>query len=105
MGLILSFYAAYLAAIWVPFSAYLLEQGQVFVFSVASVQVALLTGGIAALLALGMHLLTPDFTWFNSPELTILGIGSGLSIAALFTIQIGEAVLLLFKRVREDSEA
>ena len=105
VGLIVSFYAAYLSAVWIPFAAYLFEQAQLFVFSVTSVQVSLLIGGLAALITLGTSLFQPAFIWFNSPELTILGVGIGLSSLALFITQAGETLLLLFKRTQEDIEA
>ena len=99
--LIVCFYAAYLSAVWVPFLAYLLEQGNKIVFSITSVRFALGIGGIAALLSLGVSLFRPTAVWFNNPELTILMMGLGFGSITLLGGQIIDTLFLLFKPTQE----
>ncbi|MEB3356885.1 MAG: hypothetical protein VKK04_09175 [Synechococcales bacterium] len=100
VGLIVCFYAAYLSAVWVPFLAYLLEQAKRVAFSVVSVRFALLMGGVAALLTLGVSLFLPDAVWFGSPELNVLVMGLGFSSLGLLTAQGVESLPILLKQPR-----
>ena len=105
VGLIIDFYAAYLSAVWVPFVAYLLEQAKIITFSIASVRLALIVGGAAALMALGMSLFYPNAVWFNSSELTILSMGLGFSSVALISAQAVGSLPFLLNRNQEEFEA
>ncbi|MEM8638255.1 MAG: hypothetical protein AAGG51_05560 [Cyanobacteria bacterium P01_G01_bin.54] len=93
VGLIVCFYAAYLAAVWLPFTAYLLDVGQVVPFSRSTVQWALGTGAIASLSGLGLGIFAPSLVWFNSPELTILALGLGSGAIVLVAGQLVDALL------------
>jgi SSS family solute:Na+ symporter len=87
LGLILCFYAAYLAAVWVPFIAYLLATANWFTFSVGSVRWAAIASSLAALSALATSLFRPQAMWFDSPELTILAVGLAAGCLALVSVQ------------------
>lgn len=75
VNLIVCFYAAYVAAAWVPFLAYLLEQGERYVFFPFSVQTSLLLSSAAALGTLGISLAWPEMTVLGTPELDIMAVG------------------------------
>lgn len=75
VGLIVCFYAAYVAASWVPFAAYLLEHWGGFAFSTLSVRVALVSGSAAAIAELLLSLFWPDLILFGSAELNIMLLG------------------------------
>ncbi|NEO83129.1 MAG: hypothetical protein F6J87_02545 [Spirulina sp. SIO3F2] len=104
VSLIVCFYAAYFAAIWVPFIAYLLEVAQTFQFAIVSIRWALATGIIGALGGLSMSLFAPQLVWFNSPELTILTLGLIGSLLSLMGSEITKAFVLLFGQAQEDVE-
>jgi SSS family solute:Na+ symporter len=104
VGLILSFYAAYLSAVWVPFIAYLVEQGTTVNVSVTSVRFALVMGGIAAIASLGLALFYPDAIWFGSSELTILLMGATFSSLGLLVIQGIERFLLPRLSLQKNAE-
>jgi len=89
--LIASFYAAYVAAIWIPFMAYLLTHFQVYEFSKMAVQLCLGIGSLSAMVMLLLTLFIPQISLWNSAELTILVIGAGFGILALL---FGEAIAL-----------
>jgi SSS family solute:Na+ symporter len=75
IGLIVSFYAAYLAAVWVPLIAYFLDRIQIYTFSETSVKLSLRLSSIASLLTLAITLIKPDVVIFDSAQLTIMIIG------------------------------
>lgn len=90
--LIASFYAAYVAAIWIPFIAYLLTHFQVYTFAKIAVQLSLGIGSLSGMVMLILTLLFPQMALWNSAELTILVMGAGFAILGLF---FGEAIALL----------
>ncbi len=101
VGLIVCFYAAYLAAVVVPFTAYLLEQTQRIAFSVISVRISLVLGSTASVLTLLVGLFQPDIVWL-SPEVTILSLGAGVGALGLLSTQLVETVVpMVRQRVRE----
>ena len=102
VGLIVCFYAAYLAAVGMPFIAYLLEQNQRISFSAASVQLSLVTGGVAAISTLGISIFYPDALWFDSPELTIMSFSFGVSSFALVSAYTVEKLPMWLKPTPED---
>jgi SSS family solute:Na+ symporter len=75
IGLIVSFYAAYLAAVWVPLIAYFLDRIRVYTFSETSVKLSLRLSSIVSLLTLAITLIKPDVVIFDSAQLTIMIIG------------------------------
>lgn len=93
LGLILCFYAAYLAAVWVPFIAYLLAEANWFTFSTGSVRWAAIASSLAALSALATSLFRPEAIWFDSPELTILVVGLTAGCLALVSVQGMEKIV------------
>lgn len=97
VGLIVCFYAAYLAAVCIPFAAYLLEYVQWFTFSVISVRVSLIMGGMTAVLTLLLGLFQPNVVWL-SPELTILSLGAGMSGLGLLSTQVFETLVPLVRQ-------
>lgn len=99
VDLIVCFYAAYLAAAWLPFTAYLLDVGQVAVFSRTVVQWALGIGAIASLMGLGISIFAPSLVWFESPELTILALGLGSGAIVLVA---GQMIDLLFPKIVQE---
>jgi SSS family solute:Na+ symporter len=90
LGLILCFYGAYLAVVWIPFVAYLLADASWLTFSAASVRFAAIASSLAALSALAVSLFQPNAIWFDSPELTILAVGFGFGCLGLLGVQVGE---------------
>ena len=87
VNLILDFYAAYLAAVWITFIAYLLAHTKRYIFSQTSVRLALFVSAIASLLTLGITLFNSNIIVLNSAELTIMGMGIGLGGLSLLIVQ------------------
>lgn len=83
VNLILSFYAAYLSCVWIPFAAYLLAHTKRYFFSQTSVRLALWVSAVASLLTLGITLLNPTMILFKSTELTIMTVGMGFGSISL----------------------
>jgi SSS family solute:Na+ symporter len=94
--LILSFYAAYLSAVWIPLIAYLLAHLGVFTFSQTSVRLSLILGCLSASAALMVTFLQPNAVVFKSTELTIMLVGMGFSGLGLLARQLVEKYLSLF---------
>lgn len=89
INLIVSFYSAYVAAVFVPFIVYLLAQLKVYNFSVSSVYLSLVMGSISASSLLILTLIKPNALDFDTLELSIMGIGIGFGSLGLF---IGQAI-------------
>lgn len=94
INLIVSFYAAYVAAVFVPFVAYLLDQTKRYSFANFSVRLSLIMSSISAISVLFLTLLNPKLIFFGSAELNIMAIGIGLGIIGLLLGQILEKYLL-----------
>ncbi|MCA1992345.1 MAG: hypothetical protein LDL41_09925 [Coleofasciculus sp. S288] len=89
INLIVCFYAAYVAAVFIPFVAYLLTQIERYTFAVGSVRLSLVMGGISALTVLILTLINPNFAVYGSVELDIMIIGIGFGGLGLV---IGQAI-------------
>lgn len=94
INLIVSFYAAYVAAVFVPFVAYLLDQTKRYSFANFSVRLSLIMSSISAISVLFLTLLNPKLIFFGSAELNIMAIGIGFGIIGLLLGQILEKYLL-----------
>jgi SSS family solute:Na+ symporter len=88
IGLIVSFYAVYLAAVFVPFIAYLAAQTGYYTFSGMGVRLSLSMGSISACSMLILTLINPAFVIFSPVELSIMTLGIGFGILGLFIGQI-----------------
>jgi SSS family solute:Na+ symporter len=97
INLIVSFYAAYVAAVFVPFVAYLLDQTKRYTFANSSVKLSLIMSSISAISVLFLTLLNPKLIFFGSAELNIMAIGIGFGIIGLLLGQILEKYLLTSK--------
>lgn len=95
--LMLCFYSAYLAAVWLPFLAYLLEHRGVYRFSPTGVQVCLILSSLAALATLGVTLFQPQLI-LKSAELTILAAGLGVGGVSLLSAHLLEQTRLVWQR-------
>ncbi len=83
VDLIVSFYAVYVAGVFVPFAAYLLDKQGRYGFSDGSVRLSLLLGsGSAAAVAVATRAVSAAAI-FGSPEVTVLLVGMGFSGAGL----------------------
>lgn len=89
IGLIASFYAAYGSAVWVPFGAYLVQEGLGFALSKTAVYCALGLGSSGSFSVLFWTLWHPQGILWDSPELTILAAGLGCGLLGL---GLGEAI-------------
>jgi SSS family solute:Na+ symporter len=89
IGLIMEFYAAYIAAVWVPFAAYLLSRANWYVFSRFSVRISLVMGSLSALIALVIILILPELALLGSTELTITLTGVVFGVVGLL---VGQAI-------------
>jgi SSS family solute:Na+ symporter len=87
IGLIMKFYAAYIAAVWVPFAAYLLGRAKWYVFCSSSVRLALVMGSLSALSTLALILILPGVAVRGSAELTITLTGIVFGLLGLLTGQ------------------
>lgn len=90
VGLIVCFYAVYVAAAWIPFLAFLLDRARIAELSAASVRLGLSTGSLGAVTALGVSLSFPNQLIWNSPELTILLMGFGAGSLGMILKQLSE---------------
>lgn len=93
INLIVSFYAAYVAAVFVPFVAYLLEQTKRYSFANFSVRLSLIISSISAISVLSLTLFNPKVIVFGSAELNIMVIGISFGIFGLLLGQIIEKYL------------
>ncbi len=89
IGLMVSFYALYVAAVWVPFLAYLLDRGGRFEFTKTSIQFAVLSGGISGIGVLITTFAIPEAAIGGSQQLSILSIGMGFALLGLI---FGQAI-------------
>lgn len=83
IGLIVSFYAVYLAAVFVPFVAYLLAQSGGYRFSEASVRLSLIMSSLSASCALILKFINPKIEVFGRVELIIMAMGVGFGVLGL----------------------
>lgn len=83
IGLIVSFYAVYLAAVFVPFFAYLLAQSGGYRFSEASVRLSLIMSSLSASGALILKFINPKIAVFGRVELIIMAMGVGFGVLGL----------------------
>jgi SSS family solute:Na+ symporter len=90
INLIVCFYASYVAAVFVPFVAYLLAQTGRYTFSGASVRLSLIMGSIAASFVLILTLINPIVVFFSNVELNIMVIGIGFGVLGLLVGQVIE---------------
>lgn len=90
VNLIVSFYAAYVGAVFVPFIAYLLAQTGRYTFSKASVKLSLLMGSMSASSMLILTFINPKVTVFGSVELNIMGMGILFGVLSLLFAQLIE---------------
>ena len=86
IDLTVSFVAAYVAAAFIPFLAYLLENNRFYTFSAFSIKISSYTSSISALTLLALTLFDPDgAAVFGNPELGIMAIGIGFGTLGLLT--------------------
>ncbi len=90
IGLIVSFYAVYLAAVFVPFVAYLLAQTKRYTFSEVSVRLSLIMGSLSASCVLILKFINPKIVVFGSAELRIMVMGIGFGVLGLLVGQVIE---------------
>ena len=92
IGVMVVFYAAYGAAVWWPFIAYVLERFGVAQLSPLAVQLSAGTAAIASVSTLVAVQLEPAIAWAESAELTVLLFGLGFGAIALLA---GQTITLL----------
>jgi SSS family solute:Na+ symporter len=90
VNLIVSFYAAYVSAVLVPFVAYLLAQLKRYKFSTLSVKLSLIMSSLSASSVLILTLVNPSLVVFSNVELNIMIIGILLGILGLLVGQLIE---------------
>ena len=91
IGTMVCFYAAYAAAVWVPFGAYLWWRDRA---STAGVRNASLCGSVGALGVLVLLLFFPQWAPFERTEIGVAIAGGGLGLAGLLGTQAWEAYIL-----------
>ncbi len=89
VNLIVSFYASYVSAVFIPFVAYLIAQTGSYIFSAMSVKLSLIAGSMAAFSALILTLINPNIAVFGNVELNIMVVGIGFGILGLL---VGQAI-------------
>jgi SSS family solute:Na+ symporter len=90
INLIVSFYAAYVSAVLVPFIAYLLAQLGRYTFSPSSVRLSLVMSSLSASSVLILTLINPSLVVFGNVELNIMAIGILLGVLGLLVGQVIE---------------
>jgi SSS family solute:Na+ symporter len=90
VNLIVSFYAAYVSAVLVPFVAYLLAQLGRYTFSASSVRLSLIMSSLSASSVLILNLVNPSLVVFGNVELNIMTIGILLGVLGLLVGQVIE---------------
>jgi solute:Na+ symporter, SSS family len=88
--LIVSFYAVYVAAVFIPFVTYLITEIKGYTFSKSSIKISLIMGCIAAISLLIFNLIKPKSEIFGNLELDIMIGGISFGLLGLFTMQIKE---------------
>ncbi|ARV59210.1 hypothetical protein BZZ01_11725 [Nostocales cyanobacterium HT-58-2] len=101
VNLIVSFYAAYVGAVLVPFVAYLLAQAGRYNFSKGSIRLSLTVSSITVILLLTITLISPNFPVFGSVELNIMGMG--ILFGVIFLL-IGEVLEKYFSTSKVGEE-
>jgi solute:Na+ symporter, SSS family len=102
VNLIVSFYAAYVGAVFAPFVAYLIAQTGRYNFSKGSVKLSLIIGSFSSISWLIITLINHDFVrGFGSVELNIMVIGI---LSGILFLLIGEILqkYLLISKVKEE---
>jgi SSS family solute:Na+ symporter len=90
VNLIVCFYAAYVAGVFVPFIAYLLSQVGYYTFTRVSVRLSLIMGSISASSVLILTLINSNIVVFGNVELNIMGTGIAFGILGLLVGQVVE---------------
>lgn len=88
VNLIVSFYAAYVSAVFVPFVVYLLSEIGGYQFNKSSVRFSLFMGSLSAISVLILMLINPKAAIFGNVQLTIMGIGILFGVLGLFLGQV-----------------
>lgn len=101
VNLIVSFYSVYVAAVLVPFGAYLLAQFEIYQFSRGSVRLSLLMSSLSSLAVLVLTLVWPRIALFGNVELSVMIFGMSCGLLGLLTGQLIEKYMALSK-VREE---
>lgn len=83
VNLIVSFYAVYVASVFLPFIVYLLAEKGLYKFCESSVKLSLIMSGFAAVAVLILTLTLPNIVVFGSVELSIMTIGIGFGMLGL----------------------
>lgn len=83
VNLIVSFYAVYVASVFLPFIVYLLAEKGIYKFGESSVRVCLIMSGVSAVAVLILTLTIPNIVVFGSVELSIMAIGIGFGMLGL----------------------
>jgi SSS family solute:Na+ symporter len=102
VNLIVSFYAAYVGAVFVPFVTYLLAQTGRYNFSKTSVKLSLIVSSFAVIILLILTFIKPELALFGSVELNIMGTGILSGLLFLFMGEVLEKYLPTSK-VREEA--
>ncbi len=103
VNLIVYFYAAYVAAVFVSFVAYLLAETECYIFSKTSVRLSLIMGSISASSVLILNLINSNVAVFGSVELNIMVMGILFSLLGLLVGQVIEKYFPASK-VKEEIE-
>ncbi len=90
VNLIVSFYAAYVSAVLVPFIAYLLTQIKGYTFSSSSIRLSLIMSSLSASSVLVLTLTNHSFGVFGNVELNIMATGLPLGVLGLLVGQLIE---------------
>ncbi|MBD2043641.1 hypothetical protein [Microcoleus sp. FACHB-672] len=90
VNLIVSFYAAYVSAVFVPFIVYLLSEIGGYKFAKASVRLSLLMGSLSSISVLILMLINPKTAVFGNIQLNIMGMGILFGILGLLLGQVIE---------------
>ncbi len=97
VNLIVAFYAAYVAAVFVPFISFIFKEKGYYFFSKSSVKFSLWAGVISALGVLSLTIITPSYTGFGNGELNIMIVGIAFSFIGLLLGEVVEKYFHLFQ--------
>jgi SSS family solute:Na+ symporter len=101
INLIVCFYASYVAAVFVPFVAYLLDQRERYTFAGASVKLSLIMGSMSSIFMLILTFINPNLAVFGSVELNIMLVGITFGVLGLLVGQVIEKYLPTSKVSKE----
>jgi SSS family solute:Na+ symporter len=101
INLIVCFYASYVAAVFVPFVAYLLDQRERYTFAGASVKLSLIMGSMSSIFMLILTFINPNLAVFGSVELNIMLVGITFGVLGLLAGQVIEKYLPTSKVSKE----